>query len=494
MGLFDHEGRLIKFDVLLEVASRAFKGEINEDTESSIAYKLIPTNKARFACCTYKEREVVRQKARMAMGKVPLDSHTNGTKIKQIVEVIEPACDGCTIKKIQITDNCRKCLARNCQKACRFDAIHMGINRAEIDYTKCKECGACANSCPFNAIVVTQRPCAKSCAVQAITWDENAIAKIDEEKCINCGACQKACPFGAIDDYSWIVPVVNALRLKTKMIAVVAPSIQGQFNATLPQIITALKKLGFEYVFEAGIGADLVAYHEMLELKENIDKGKKMTTSCCPAFVNLAKKHFPQIYEQNLSTTVSPMIAMGRYCKQHYPDHGVVFIGPCVAKKQEAMSEANKPDVDYVITYEEIAAIFAAAHIYPTELEETIQDIPSIFARNFAYGGGVSKAVTQAMKEEYPAQVFKAHYADGCEECKKALMLLKVNRIDADIIEGMACKGGCGYGPTTIESNVTIKTRMDKENKEVQSKNIKDVVDNYDFSKVNMHRKDHGGQ
>jgi ferredoxin hydrogenase large subunit len=154
-------------------------------------------------------------------------------------------------------------MAKSCMSACRFDAVHMGADRAIIDYDNCKECGACVKVCPFHAIVETVRPCKASCAVDAITMDENGIAQINEEKCINCAACQSACPFGAIEDTSWIVPVIQLINLETPMIAMIAPSIQGQFDsANLDQIKSGIRMLGFTDVVEVAAGADAVAWYE----------------------------------------------------------------------------------------------------------------------------------------------------------------------------------------------------------------------------------------
>ena len=357
MSMFNHEARQFKFDVLKEISQLAYEGKLTDDSAAAISRKLIPGRKAEFRCCVYKEREILRQRTRLACGKMADEAAAYNPR--QIVQVIDAACDGCTIRKIQITDNCRKCMAKACLASCKFDAISMGLHRAQIDYTKCKECGACARSCPYNAIVVTERPCSQHCPVDAIRWDENGIAQIDETKCINCGACQAACPFGAIEDMSWIVPVVSLLKMGTPMFAIVAPAIQGQFdNATLPQIKKSIELLGFEKVYEVALGADAVAWEEQAELAEKMEAGVPMTTSCCPAFVNLAKMHFPQIYENNMSTVVSPMMALARKLKKDHPDHGVIFIGPCLAKKQEAMESFTA--VDYVLTFEEIAAIIYA--------------------------------------------------------------------------------------------------------------------------------------
>lgn len=483
MSLFDHEARQFKFDVLREVSKRAFEGKLNDDVCDEVANLLIPGKHADFRCCIYKEKEIIRQRTRMALGKPPVPKEHNNEQ--QIVRVLEAACDGCSIHKIQVTDNCRKCMAKACLSSCKFDAIHMGDQHAFIDYKKCKECGACKNACPFNAIVETQRPCMKSCPVDAITMDENDYAYINDEKCINCGACQAKCPFGAIEDMSWMVNVIEDLKNETPMVAVFAPAIQGQFDdATLPQIMESIRQLGFDEVYEAAIGADAVAWFEKEEVKKHKSEGLKITTSCCPAFVNMAKLHFPEVYEKNVSTMVSPMVALTRYLKKEDENRKVVFIGPCVAKKQEALNS----EVDYCLTFEELGAMLVSKNISCENVTPREEITASAHGRNFSVGGGVSKAVVVALKENADDGVVSCEYADGSAACKKALLMMKINRFQADVLEGMACQGGCINGPATIESSMKAKARMNKENTTIKDKTIASTLEVYDFSAVDLHR------
>ena len=168
-----------------------------------------------------------------------------------------------------------------------------------------------------------------------------------------------------------------------------------------------------------------------------------MTTSCCPAFVMMAKKHFPTVYEKNVSKMVSPMEAMARYLKSNDEKLKVVFIGPCVAKKMEAMEDFSV--VDYVLTFEELAAMLVTRPVISilSRLKLMNVIVPAIMAGNFAIGGGVSKAVLQAKEECGDEAEITSVYADGSHECKKNLLLMKVNRFSADILEGMCCVGGC---------------------------------------------------
>ena len=487
MSMFEHEAKQFKFDVMREVSMRAFKGALNDNTPDDIAQLLIPKGKANFRCCIYKEREVIRQEVKIACGLDPVDGKSTSDS-KQIVRVIEPACDGCTINRIIITNNCRKCMAKTCQSACKFNAITMGEHQAEINYKKCVECGLCAKNCPYNAVVITERPCSQKCPVNAIAYDADGIAVIDENLCINCGNCEKACPFGAIEDINCMVEVINDIKEDVKITAIFAPSIQGQFeDASINQIKKSFVKLGFSDAVEVAVGADAVATYEFEEFTEMYENNKLLTTSCCPAFLNLAKIHYPKVYKENMSTTISPMVALARYLKKKDPTSKVCFIGPCVAKKYEAKCEGSF--VDYVISYQEVAAMLVSQKIIPGEFIVDKDAEASIYARNFAVGKGVSNAVAQVAKEKGFDKPIKIVYADGCAECKKNLMLAGIGKLDANLLEGMSCIGGCINGPVVVESSMIAKRRMIKENSDLENVNIEKTLERFDFSDIDMHRK-----
>lgn len=461
MSLFENEARQYKFDVLREVAKRSFKQDLDLEVCDELADLFISGKRGNERCCIYKEKQIIRERTKLALGLNAM-SDSNYSK-NQFVQVMEAACDGCSIQKIRITDNCRKCVTKSCLHSCRFDAITIGEHRAQIDYRKCKECSACVRSCSYNAIVESSRPCMQSCSINAISMDEYQIAKIAEEKCLNCGACMKACPFGAIEDRSMIVDVIKLLKSEQPVQAIVAPSIQGQYdNATLLQIMQALTQLGFETVVEAALGADVVAYCEQADFVEHFNKKEPMTTSCCPAFVKMAKVHYPKAYEKHVSHLVSPMVAMHRYLKQLNPNVKTVFIGPCIAKKEEALNYG----LDAVLTFEELAALLCAKHIWPEQLSELAHIDASTIGRNFAIGGGVSKAVETLLSDEVLSRKPNIYFADGGHDCKKQLILLQANRQPNDLIEGMVCEGGCINGPARMSEVKKAKALMQQENKQ----------------------------
>ena len=476
----------IKHEVLKLTAEHAFAGNLYEQYEQ-IPYEMIPGIKPQFRCCVYREREIVRQRVRMAMGKLPNDVMYTDSDSTQVVHVIPCACEGCPISKITVTPNCQSCLAKKCVKACPFGAITSTPSGAVIDQTKCRKCGKCVAACPYNAIVEIERPCRRSCPVKAINMDENDIATIDPAKCVNCGACVVGCPFGAISDVSMMVSVIDALRdEKKEVVAMIAPAIEGQFGTdTLPQIKQAIRRLGFDDVYEVALGADMVAYSEAQELTERVGAGEKLTSSCCPAFVNLVRKHFPDLMKY-VSTTVSPMVAVERYIRSLRPDVVTVFIGPCIAKKNEVMG-SYVDEIDYALTFEELYAMMCAKGVEDiTGDEEEYPEDATRYGKGFALSGGVTGAVNRVLEERGEKVDVKALKCNGAEEFRKALMLLKAGRLPENFVEGMFCVGGCMGGPATLnelqKSKKVFESRLDGADSVVQN------VEGKQLNKADIHR------
>lgn len=472
----------IKHDLLFEVAKLAWDGELEQRREE-IPFKMIPGPQAQFRCCIYKEREIIRERIRLAEGKCPTGQNT-----KNIVQVIGPACEGCPISRYVVTDNCQKCMGKACQNSCHFDAITMGIDRAYIDPGKCKECGKCAQACPYNAIADLMRPCKRSCPVDAITMDENGIVVINEDKCIQCGVCIHSCPFGALGSKTFMVDIINLIRAGKRVVAMVAPATEGQFgpDITMTSWRTALKKAGFADMVEVGLGGDMTAAAEAQEWAEAYKEGKKMTTSCCPAFVNMIRQHFPELLP-NMSTTVSPMCAVSRMVKAEDPDAVTVFIGPCIAKKSETLDLNIKENADYAMTYGEIRAMLRAKEI---QLEPEANDTQeaSVFGKRFGNGGGVTAAVLECLKETGEDINIRVNQCNGAAECKKALTLLKVNRLPEDFIEGMVCVGGCVGGPSRHKTEAEVKKSRDQLISQADERQVHENLKNYKMDSFSMHR------
>ena len=475
----------IKHDVLYEVAKLAFEGTL-EEKRDDIVYKLVPGPRAQFRCCVYKEREIIRQRIRLAEGKCPND---NGHCGDNIIQVISSACEECPITRFVVTDNCQKCMGRACQNACNFGAITIGRDRAHIDPSMCKECGKCHQACPYNAIAELIRPCKRACPVDAITMDpDSGLCVIDEKRCIQCGACVRSCPFGAITTKVYIVHVINAIKAGKKVVAMVAPAVEGAFGAdiTMSSWRTALKKVGFTDMIEVGLGGDMTAASEAAEWAEAYKEGKKKTTSCCPAFVNMIKKHYPTLVD-NMSTTVSPMCGVSRMLKAKDPETITVFIGPCMAKKSEAADKSIEGNADYVLTFGEARALLRAKDV---ELEPEPNDSQqaSVFGKRFGNGGGVTGAVLKCLEELGESTDIKVCRASGPAEVKKALLLMKVGRLPEDFIEGMMCQGGCVGGPSNLQPEMATKKDRDKLIGAADARGVHENLKNYDMDSFSMHR------
>ena len=469
MRKFDTKVQYLKYKVLREVARQAWNDTLF-DNLLDIPKTLVPGNEPTMRCCVYKERAILAERVKIAMG---------GDKLNpNVIEVIDIACDECPVGGYEVTNACRGCLAHRCEDVCKRGAITFDNNHvAHIDKSKCVECGACAKVCPYTAIVSRKRPCESACKIKAISMNEHKAAKINNDKCTACGACVYQCPFGAIMDKSFMVNVVDIIKKseenqKYKVYAVVAPSISSQFTyAKLGQVISGLKELGFYTVVEAALGADMVAMSESKELAEE----GFLTSSCCPAFVKYVQSAFPQLAE-HISHNLSPMAALAKYIKETSEGAKVVFIGPCTAKKAEAQLESVKPYVDSVLTFEELQALFDSKDIDITTLEEDVLDNASYYGRIFARSGGLSDAVAQAMKEQNIEFDLKPAVCDGIEACRVALLKKSKNVLDANFIEGMACVGGCIGGAGCLTHGEKNKSDVDKYGREAMEKTISDAV------------------
>jgi len=467
---FDTKVQFLKYKVLREVANCAWDGTLSKKI-LDIPEIIVPGNKATMRCCVYKERAILAKRVKSAIGG---DRSNNN-----IIETIDIACDECPVAGYEVTTSCRGCLAHRCKRVCKFGAISFDSQqRAVIDKSKCKECGACAKVCPYTAIINVKRPCQNACKIKAISMDENNAVQIDHNKCISCGACVYQCPFGAITDKSFIVDVIDLIKgsennTKYEVYAVIAPSVYSQFtNAKIGQVVSGIKKLGFKSVIEAALGADMVASAESKELAEK----KFLMSSCCPAFVEYIRKNFPDL-EAFISHNLSPMAVVSKYIKTKYKNSKVVFIGPCTAKKVEIQQKNVKEYVDSVITFEELIALFDSRNIDIEQLEECPLEDASYFGRIFARCGGLADAVAQGLKENgFEDFKLNAVSCDGIEECRTALLKKSKGVLDSNFIEGMACIGGCIGGAGCITHGLNDKNIIEKFGRLAENKTISDAI------------------
>lgn len=488
MFKFNSDIQMLKYEVLYHVAKLTMENKL-EDEYDEIPHEIIPGTKPRFRCCVYKERAILEQRTKVAMGKNLKRTMKYALKDEEpIIQVLDIACEQCPIKRYRVTESCRGCLTHRCTEVCPKGAITIINKRSQIDYDKCIECGRCKQACPYNAISDNLRPCIRSCSAKAITMDDDLKALINYEKCTSCGACTIGCPFGAITDKSYIVSIIRAIMSGKKVYALIAPAIASQFkDVTVGQVKSSLKKLGFEDVIEVALGADFVAKEEAKEFVDKIDDLKVMTSSCCPAFVSHIRKSYPDL-KNNISTTVSPMTAISKYIKKEDPSAITVFIGPCTAKKSEVLRDETKGITDFAMTYEEMIAIFDAAEIDVKEQEDVNVNDATLFGRKFARSGGVLEAVKEAIKEMDLNVDIKPVTCNGLEECDKTLKIMKAGKLTDNFVEGMACNGGCIGGAGVINNNINLaKFAVNKFGDKSSYKNINERVNQLDTDGVEFH-------
>lgn len=471
MRIFDTKVQHLKYKVLREVARFAWQDTLQENL-LNIPSIIVPGKEPTIRCCIYKEKAIVTERVKLAMGGNPEN--------KNVIEVIDIACDECPMGGFEVTDACRGCLAHRCEDVCKKGAISIDQDlKAHINKDKCVECGLCAKVCPYSAIINHKRPCESACKVKAISMNENKAAKINDEKCISCGACVYQCPWGAINDKSYILDVIKLIKNSNqnanyKVYAVVAPAIASQFTyAKLGQVLSGIKELGFFDIIEAALGADIVALSEAKELTE---KGF-LTSSCCPAFVSYVKKQFPDL-TQYISHNLSPMATISKTIKEKDPTAKIVFIGPCTAKKMEYQKEDVAPYVDSVITFEELQALFDSKNIEINSLPEHEIENASYYGRIFARNCGLSEAVAEGIKERgLEGFDLKAVSCDGIEACRVALLKATKRVLDGNFIEGMACIGGCIGGAGCLTHGDVNKIHVDKHSKKATFTEITAAVD-----------------
>ncbi len=459
--------RKLRKTVFTEIARLAFESEDLTNDIEALPYKIAPLDTPKYRESIYRERAIASERVRLAMGMslrpedkpVHLTSGLAESNISDkyyeppLMQVIPSACEGCEDNKYEVTNMCKGCVAHPCMEVCPKNAISMVDGHSYIDQGKCIKCGKCKSVCPYDAISKKVRPCAAACGVKAIGTDSLGKARINNDVCVSCGMCMVSCPFGAIADKSQIFQLCRAIKNGDDIVAEIAPAIVGQFGPDVtPKVIkAALMELGFKEVYEVALGADMGAVKEAHHYVDKVLFGDLpfLLTSCCPSWSVLAKKQFPEMID-SVSNALTPMVATARTIKQQHPNARVVFIGPCAAKKLEASRSEVRSDVDFVITFEELASMFEAKDIDLGTFRDEVSIHDATGAgRGYAVAGGVADAIEKCIREYYPDVDVKVEHAEGLAECKKMLLLAKAGKKNGCLIEGMGCPGGCVAGAGT---------------------------------------------
>ncbi len=474
---FTNNVMIVRHQLLAQLVKLWKDGELVEKIDRMPIENVPKHSKDIDRCCIHKERAVWKYKSLPLLGfdmtdeddeLKPLSAYAKDalnriqSNKENLLCVIDDACSSCVEVNYEITNLCRGCVARACEHNCPKDAITFKKNgQAMIDHDKCISCGICQKSCPYHAIVYIPVPCEEACPVKAISKDENGIEHIDESKCIYCGKCVNACPFGAIFEISQVFDVLESIRRGEEVVAILAPAILGQFNTTIEQVYGACKAIGFTDVVEVAEGAMQTISHEAHELLEKLEEGQPfMTTSCCPSYIELTRKHIPDI-QPFVSATGSPMYYAARIVKKQRPNAKVVFLGPCLAKRKEARGDEA---VDHVMTFEELGSVFAGFGIEFEKIDAFSPKFTSVReAHAFAKGGGVMAAVKSYLKDD----ASKVRGIEIADLNKRNIALLrsfgKTQKVNGNFVEVMACAGGCITGPCSHNDIVSGSRQLEKD-------------------------------
>lgn len=510
----------IKHDILIKLLKLQLAKKLDSPLVNAIPLEVIPKDSVPFSCCIYHDRHLIKMRALARMGfsvedydeTKSLSDYAKKALERQeltypMLTILDEACNACVKQDYVVTNACQGCFARPCFTNCPKKAIEVK-HHAHIDAEKCIHCGLCERNCPYHAIIKITVPCEASCPVGAISKASDGHEVIDWHKCIYCGNCMRECPFGAMMDKSQALDVVAKLMAGKKVVAMYAPAIASQFKVTHHQLEKGIKEAGFAEVLEVALGADICATNEAKEFEERLEKGEPlMTTSCCPSYVRAVRRHVKTL-EPCISETRSPMYYTGEMARKLFPDAVTVFIGPCLSKKREGM---DLDVIDYVLTVEELDALFTAMDIVLANIEAddknkvTAQDelglsaarakasgltvsdksenktddnvaknalqekpLPTKTGRGFAASGGVAKAVEARLKNP---ETLKAEVIDGLDKAGMARLAhfgdIYTGKVTKDentpnLVEVMCCKGGCVAGPCAITNPQTAAVLLQR--------------------------------
>ncbi len=276
--------------------------------------------------------------------------------------------------------------------------------------------------------------CIRHCPVKSIRFSGNQ-ANIVGNECILCGQCFVVCPQNAKEIADETERVKVLIDSGAPVIASVAPSFIANYDGVgFKELKAALQKLGFADAEETAVGATIVKreYERLL----NEDERNILISSCCHSVNLLIQKYYPSCLPY-LADVLSPMQAHCKDIKQRYSGAKTVFIGPCVAKKDEA--DYYTGITDAVLTYEELTEWFEAAGIVP---EKKLDKTEESLARFFPTTGGILKTMQKNMRPDYTYLA-----VDGVENCMAALHDIEEGNLERCFIEMSACAGSCIGGP-----------------------------------------------
>ncbi len=304
---------------------------------------------------------------------------------------------------------------------------------------KCRDCYKCLRACPVKAIKVERGP-----------GPYEVHVSVHEDFCVNCGTCIRECPQKAKKPRVDTDKVREFLRRGDRVAVSLAPSFAAALDRPM-RFITALRKAGFHTVQETALGAEMVSQAHMRLLEES---GEPYIGSSCPAVVNLVQRHYPEAVKF-LAPLVSPAIAHGKYLKRAMPGVKVVFIGPCVAKKEEIDDPEVRGAVDVALTFEETLTWLREEGIRLEECQDGEFDGPfPQRARLFPADGGLLRATVDC------GLLSKAYLSvSGMEASIETIRHFLGGDDVPRLVDLLACPGGCIAGPSALSKSDLFERR-----------------------------------
>lgn len=299
--------------------------------------------------------------------------------------------------------------------------------------SNCRNCYRCVRFCPVKSIKI-----------------KGSTAEIEEAMCINCGICVKQCPQKAKRIKGGIDSVREILLSNDKVIASIAPSFGALFPMSLSEITEKLLKLGFHHVEETAVAAEVVA-REYKKQIEALKPGDYIISSTCSAVKALIEKYHTTLIPK-LAPIISPMAAHGKMLKKTFgKDSKVIFICPCIAKKEEALDLQISGVIDEVITFTELYELIEEVNLDGEKLVSTssIQPTKPKTGRWFPLTGGI--LTTAGMNIDFSKNDYLL--VDGIEETMAILKDLEEGLLSPKFVEILACKGGCIGGPASVKDD-----------------------------------------
>ncbi len=451
-----------------------------------------------------------------------MEVYTNTEKLrkhrKMILELILSNHDrDCTVCEKNGRCRLQELAARFGVKRVRFEENKkdLSIDDSSVSIVrnpnKCILCGDCVRMCEEVQGVGVLGFAYRGSKIQVTTAFNKMLKDVN---CVNCGQCRTVCPTGALTIKKDMDKVWKVLGDKSKrVVAQIAPAVRVALGEefgmkpgeiTMGKIVAALRRMGFDQVYDTGLAADLTVMEESKEFARRLEKGQEfpLFTSCCPAWVKYAEQKFPELME-HVSTCKSPQQMFGTVIKEQFKgmreidakECVVVAVMPCTAKKYEAarpeFSTDGIPDVDYVITTQELAMMIQESGMVFAELEQEALDMPFGLTSGagimFGVTGGVAEAVlrhcysdktSKALKElafvgtrgmegikeasvELEGKTIRIAVVHGLKNVEKLINAIRNGERQYDFVEVMACPGGCigGAGQPIPESDSVRKQR-----------------------------------